>query len=68
MSIDALQAFLQDQFQIKSLGNLRYFLGIEVAHSSKGISIYQRKYATDILADVGSLGSRPLKLPMDQNI
>ncbi|XP_041000612.1 uncharacterized mitochondrial protein AtMg00810-like [Juglans microcarpa x Juglans regia] len=67
-SIEVLQRFLNDHFIIKSIGNLRYFLSIEVARSSKGISICQRKYALDILANAGSLGSRPLKLPMDQNL
>ncbi|XP_031268944.1 uncharacterized protein LOC116127439 [Pistacia vera] len=67
-SIVALQSFLSEHFRIKCLGNLRYFLGIEVACSSKGISICQRKYALDILSDAGVLGTRPLKLPMEQNL
>lgn len=66
-SIDSLQVFLNDQFKIKSLGDLRYFLGLEVACSHCGLSISQRKYALDILADSGFLSSRPLTLPMDQN-
>lgn len=67
-SIEVLQGFLNDHFRIKSLGNLCYFLGIEVARSSIGISICQSKYELDILADAGSLGSRPFKLPMDENL
>lgn len=38
-SIDALQIFLTNQFKIKSLGNLQYFLGLEVTKSERGIHI-----------------------------
>ena len=34
--IKELKAFLLGQFHIKNLGKLRYFLGIEVAHSKEG--------------------------------
>ncbi|XP_042944823.1 uncharacterized mitochondrial protein AtMg00810-like [Carya illinoinensis] len=67
-SIVALKVFLNDHFKIKDLGPLRYFLGIEVARCSQGIHICQHKYALDILADSSTLGSKPVKVPMDQNL
>ena len=39
-----LKQELNKEFEIKDSGNLRYFLGIEVAKSRKGIFISQRKY------------------------
>lgn len=66
--IETIQKFLSNRFRIKALGDLRYFLGLEVARSSKGIVISQRKYTLDMLADVGLLGAKPVKLPMDQNL
>ncbi|XP_057958431.1 uncharacterized mitochondrial protein AtMg00810-like [Malania oleifera] len=66
-SISPLRNFLNTHFRIKDLGPLRYFLGIEVAQSPKGIFLCQCKYTLDILVDTGHLASKPLKLPMDQN-
>jgi hypothetical protein len=64
-AIKSLKDFLFQQFHIKDLGDLKYFLGIEVSRSKKGIFISQRKYALDILSDVGLLGSRPTTFPME---
>ncbi|XP_035542712.1 uncharacterized mitochondrial protein AtMg00810-like [Juglans regia] len=66
--INSLKGFLNTHFKIKDLGSLRYFLGIEVAKSAQGIHLCQRKYTLDILSDLGNLGSKPAKLPMDQNL
>ncbi|XP_022041556.1 uncharacterized mitochondrial protein AtMg00810-like [Helianthus annuus] len=49
--IDSLKAFLHTTFQIKDLGFLNYFLGIEVLHHSHGTIMTQRKYASDLLKD-----------------
>ena len=45
----ALQSYLSSEFEIKDLGHLKYFLGIEVSRSDKGIFLSQRKYALDLL-------------------
>ncbi|RVW25376.1 Retrovirus-related Pol polyprotein from transposon RE1 [Vitis vinifera] len=41
--IEALKRSLLQEFEIKELGRLKYFLGIEVAHSRHGIFISQQK-------------------------
>jgi len=66
--IDRIKALLDAEFKIKNLGKLKYFLGIEVAHSTTGISICQRKYCLDLLKDTGLMASKPVTTPLDPSI
>ena len=50
---------------MKDLGQLRYFLGIEVARGAEGIVLSQRKYVLDLLTETGMLGCRPAVSPID---
>jgi len=63
--IDRVKEALNKTFKIKDLGNLTYFLGFEVARSKKGIMMNQRKYALELLKDIGLLACKPTVTPMD---
>ena len=62
-----LQKYLASKFKMKSLGDLKYFLGIEVARSKHGIFLSQRKYILDLLAETGMLDCKPIDTPSEQN-
>ncbi|CAA6664337.1 unnamed protein product [Spirodela intermedia] len=55
------------KFDIKTLDYFKYFLGIEVAHSSKGIFISQRKYVADLLKDTEKSACKPASTPLNPN-
>ncbi|KAA0048599.1 reverse transcriptase [Cucumis melo var. makuwa] len=65
--ISQLKQRIGDEFEIKDLGNLKYFLGMEVARSKEGISMSQRKYTLDLLTETGMLGCRPTDTPIEFN-
>ncbi|RVW98628.1 Retrovirus-related Pol polyprotein from transposon TNT 1-94 [Vitis vinifera] len=66
--IQKLKQHLFTHFQTKDLGKLKYFLGIEIAQSSSGVVLSQRKYALDILEETGMLDCKPIDTPMDPNV
>ena len=63
--IQTMITLLDREFKIKDLGDLKFFLGLEIARTSKGIHLCQRKYTLDILYDSGMLGCKPNWTPMD---
>ncbi|XP_059277718.1 uncharacterized mitochondrial protein AtMg00810-like [Lycium ferocissimum] len=62
-----LKKLLAQEFEIKDLGKLQYFLGIEVARSNRGIFISQRKYILDLLKETGMTSCKPAESPMESN-
>ena len=50
------------------MGDLKYFLELEVARSDKGIALCQRKCTLELLNDAGLLGCKCAKKPMEQNL
>jgi len=62
IEIQRVKDCLLQQFRIKDLGDLKYFLAIEFSCSKAGIYMSQRKYALDILYDTGLTGARPRQI------
>lgn len=49
--------------EIKDLGRLHQFLGIEVDYTSTGLFLSQTKYAQDLLNQTSMLGCKPTGSP-----
>ncbi|BBH02590.1 HXXXD-type acyl-transferase family protein [Prunus dulcis] len=62
-----LQKYLSQEFEMKDLGDLKCFLGIEVARSKIGIFLSQRKYVMDLLTETRMLGCKPIDTPIEMN-
>ena len=66
-SQDAIAALLRDlkkEFALKDLGELNYFLGIEVTRGEHGLVLSQEKYAREILSRVGMNNCKPCATPL----
>ncbi len=63
-----LKKLLKQDFEMKDLGGLCYFLAIEVIQSPKGIWLLQRQYALNKLLEYGMTGCKPISIPLEQNV
>ncbi|GKB52403.1 ribonuclease H-like domain-containing protein, partial [Tanacetum coccineum] len=66
--IEKFKQFLKTKFMIKDLGKLKYFLGIKVLDTLKGICLNQKKYCLELIDEFGLLAGKPSNLPMQSNI
>nr|GEW87038.1 ribonuclease H-like domain-containing protein [Tanacetum cinerariifolium] len=64
VEIAKFKDFLSNRFKIKDLGELKYFLGIEVLKVSGGLCLSQRKYCLELLHDFRLLACRPVLTPL----
>jgi histone deacetylase 1/2 len=55
---------LGQEFALKALGELHYFLGIEVKKVNDGIFLTQDKYASDLLKTVNMVDCKPVSSPL----
>jgi hypothetical protein len=63
LALTSLICKLQQEFPLKDLGPLSFFLGIQVSRSSHGLHLCQKKYITDILTGTHMDGAKPAKSP-----
>uniref|UniRef100_A0A1S3XAK2 Uncharacterized mitochondrial protein AtMg00810-like n=1 Tax=Nicotiana tabacum TaxID=4097 RepID=A0A1S3XAK2_TOBAC len=64
ITVNDIIDFLASRFSIKDLGNLHYFLGVEVIRSSDEIILSQANYVNEILSDELMSYCKSAKTPM----
>uniref|UniRef100_A0A2N9HT16 Reverse transcriptase Ty1/copia-type domain-containing protein n=1 Tax=Fagus sylvatica TaxID=28930 RepID=A0A2N9HT16_FAGSY len=62
-----LIANLSTVFELKDMGTLSYFLGFQIQRSTKGLTVTQTKYATDLLTKHNMVHCSPYKTPCVPN-
>ncbi|GJW72889.1 ribonuclease H-like domain-containing protein [Tanacetum coccineum] len=67
VEMNRFKEFLSNKFKIKDLGELKYFLGIEVLRTKSGLCLNQRKYCLEMLHEYGLLACRPVMTPLPEN-
>src|SRR5690606_6712124 len=65
---EKLKDDLKKEFKLRDLGELKYFLGLEIARSNKGISVCQQKYTLSLLEETGLLACKPSSIPMEPSL
>ncbi|KAK2977442.1 hypothetical protein RJ640_028603 [Escallonia rubra] len=55
------------RFQMKELGQLKHFLGLEIDHTQEGIFLHQQKYSKDLLKKFGMPRCKPISIPIEPN-
>ncbi|KAA0062627.1 putative mitochondrial protein [Cucumis melo var. makuwa] len=63
-----LQHYLGQHFEMKDLGSLNYFLGLEVSRRSDGYLLSQAKYVSDLLVRSRITDSNTTSMPLDPNV
>nr|GEZ76189.1 retrovirus-related Pol polyprotein from transposon TNT 1-94 [Tanacetum cinerariifolium] len=60
------EALMHEKFQMSAMGELNFFLGLQVLQKEDGIFLSQDKYVGDILKKFGYTDVRSLNTPMDK--
>nr|GEX74125.1 hypothetical protein [Tanacetum cinerariifolium] len=61
-----IEALMHEKFQMSAMGELNFFLGLQVLQKKDGIFLSQDKYVGDILEKFGYSDARSTNTPMDK--
>uniref|UniRef100_A0A2N9EGE2 Reverse transcriptase Ty1/copia-type domain-containing protein n=1 Tax=Fagus sylvatica TaxID=28930 RepID=A0A2N9EGE2_FAGSY len=65
--IQELKDFLSQNFEMKDLGHLSYFLGLEITSSDDGFYLTQAKYTSDLLSRASLTDHKIVDTPIELN-
>ena len=61
------ERIMQDKFEMSAMGEMTFFLGLQVQQTESGIFIHQTKYVGDILNRFQMSDATPIGTPLPQN-
>jgi hypothetical protein len=64
MVVKALLEDLRSEFALKDLGDLHYFLGVQVTRTKDDLTLSQEKFASEILQKAGMVKCKPVRTPL----
>ena len=67
MKVEEFVDEMKKEFKMSMVGELNYFLGLQVKHMKSGIFISQSKYARNIVKKFGLEKTRHMRTPMGTN-
>ena len=67
-TVSSIILSLANRFSLKDLGNLSYFLGVEVLPHSIGLFLSQSKYILDILTKANMSDCKPASTPSTTSV
>jgi hypothetical protein len=67
-AISTIQTLLHSTFHMKDLGQLTYFLGLEVHHQPHGLFLHQHKYSQELVQLAGLTNTTSVDTPMELNV
>jgi len=60
-------SLMQSEFEMSMMGELKFFLGLQVHQADEGIDIHQQKYIKELLKKFKLDGVKPMKTPMSSS-
>nr|GEX61207.1 hypothetical protein [Tanacetum cinerariifolium] len=64
---DEFAKIMHDDFEMRMMGELNFFLGLQIKQMEDGIFFNQSKYIKEMLKKFGLEDSKPMKTPMSSN-
>jgi hypothetical protein len=62
--MSSFQAMMENEFQMSMMGELTFFLGIQVKQMKQGTFVHQAKYTKDLIKKFAMADAKPVSTPM----
>ena len=65
--VDQFQALMSSEFEMSLIGELSYFLGLQVVQQEQGTQVHQQKYLRELVKKYGMENAKPYGTPISPN-